>query len=314
MDWQEVSVKTIDELTDAVSNVFYDLGSGGVVIEDPKAYIEYITAGEWDYHAIPEELLSREFVIVKGYLPVNEELVLKEEELRNRLAELSQLFPYALLEISSANVKEEDWAHAWKAFYKPHKIGGIVVKPTWEDYIVNDNEIIIELDPGMAFGTGTHPTTFMVLELLQELPLAGKMVADIGTGSGILAIATAKLGAQKVYAYDIDSVATKVALENVELNEVCQIVEVQVGDLLKGLTAQMDIIIANIVADVIIRLFSGLDKALVPGGYLVASGIIKDRLQDVLFSAQEHQLEVVTQKNSGEWVALVLTKVSQLKR
>lgn len=308
MEWQEITVKTTEELTDAVSEIFYDLGAGGVVLEDPKVYAEYIESGEWDYHAIPEELLKREYVIVKGYLPVDEELLCKEEELQNRLAYLSHLFPCTLLEVSFANISEEDWAHAWKAYYKPHKIGNIVIKPTWEDYKPAQNELIIELDPGMAFGTGTHPTTEMVLEYLQETVREGDIAADVGTGSGVLAIAAAKLGAKHVYALDIDGVALNSASENISLNKVSESIEVKKSDLLTGFTEQVNLIIANIVADVIIRLLPQAQHVLKTGGKLIASGIIEGRVQDVLDAAQKNGFNVLSQKKSGEWVAMCLTR------
>lgn len=304
MDWQEITVKTTEELLDAIAEVFYDLGAGGVVIEDPKVFAEYIEAGNWDYHEIPEEILKREFVIVKGYLPVNEELLLKEEELQNRLAYLGRLFPCTLLEVNFSKVKEEDWANSWKAYYKPHRVGNLVVKPTWENYDAKGDEIIIELDPGMAFGTGTHPTTTMVLELLQQFLLPDSIVVDVGTGSGVLAVAAAKLGAQKVYAYDVDPVAVAAAQDNVILNEVKGVVEVSRGDLLKDFHGKANLISANIIADVIIRLMTELRDCLLPGGYLIASGIIKDRLQEVLNSAEEYHLEPIAQKITGEWVAV----------
>lgn len=308
MDWQEISVRTTEDTMDAVSDIFYDLGAGGVVIEDPKVYTGYIEAGEWDYYDIPEELLKREYIVVKGYLPVNEELLLKKEELQHRLALLGHLFPCTLLEVSFVKVKEEDWAHSWKAYYKPHKIGKIVVKPTWEDYKAVDGDIIIELDPGMAFGTGTHPTTVMVIELLQEFTKGNDTIIDVGTGSGVLAIAAAKLGAEKVYALDIDPVAVQSAQDNVSNNNVKNIIEVKRNDLLKGFEIKAHLIIANIVADVIIRLFDELETILLPGGRLIASGIINDRLQDVLDATEKYGFQVEAKKISGEWVALCLKR------
>ena len=304
MEWQEIAIKTTEELSEAVENIFYELGAGGVVIEDPRVLAEYIDSGTWDYHSIPTELLERQFMVIKAYLPVNEELLLKEEDLKIRLAQLGNLFPCTLLEACFTKLAEEDWAHAWKAYYKPHHVGKIVIKPTWEDYTPKDDEIIVELDPGMAFGTGTHPTTTMVMELLQEFLESGDTVVDVGTGTGVLAITAAKLGATSVVALDIDPVSVQVAQENVLLNKVQDQVHVRKNDLLSDFTDQVKVISANIIADVIIRLFPDAENIILPGGYLIASGIINTREADVMESAQQYKFKTVARKNSGEWVAL----------
>lgn len=304
LEWQEIAVKTTEALAEAVENIFYELGAGGVVIEDPRVLAEYIDSGTWDYHSIPTELLERQFIVVKAYLPVNEELLLKKEDLKIRLANLGNLFPCTLLETCFTKLAEEDWAHAWKAYYKPYHINNIVIKPTWEDYTPKDDEVIVELDPGMAFGTGTHPTTTMVMELLQEFLESGDTVVDVGTGTGVLAIAAAKLGATRVIALDIDPVSVQVAQENVVLNNVQDQIEVRRNDLLSGFTENVKIISANIIADVIIRLFADAENIILPGGYLLASGIINSREADVMQSAQEYKFKSVARLVSGEWVAL----------
>jgi len=304
LEWQEVAVRTTEELTDAVENIFYDLGAGGVVIEDPRVLAEYIESGTWDYHSIPAELLEREFIIVKAYFPVNEEWLVKEEELQIRLAQLGNLFPCTLLATSFTKLAEEDWAHAWKAYYKPHHIGKIVIKPTWENYDLQEGEVVVELDPGMAFGTGTHPTTTMVIELLQAYLQAGDVVVDVGTGTGVLAVAAAKLGAAKVTALDIDPVSVDVAKENIVLNNVQDRVEVRRNDLLAGFSQKAQVVTANIIADVIIRLLPDAENIILPGGYLLASGIISGREADVVEKALENKFTVAGRLESGEWTAI----------
>jgi len=171
-------------------------------------------------------------------------------------------------------VKEEDWANEWKKYFKPVRVGkNIMIKPTWEAAVLQEGDLVIEIDPGMAFGTGTHPTTVLCLEALEKYVQPEQLVYDIGTGSGILAVAAAKLGAE-VQAGDIDSLAVRIAKENISLNKVEDRVKVEAGDLGEVFIDQADIVIANIIADVIIELLPQLPSLLKPGGLFIASGII----------------------------------------
>ena len=191
--------------------------------------------------------------------------------------------------------------------YKPFRIGShLVVKPTWEKYVSQPGDLVIELDPGMAFGTGTHETTNMCMQLLERCLKPGLRVMDVGTGSGILAIAAAKLGAQNVLAIDIDPDAVKVAKENVELNHVTKQVRVVVGDLCKSEAMPCEVAVANIVADAICMLAGPMTRHLVKGGLLICSGIIREREADVQKAAKEAGYRQVDRIEKGEWVALCL--------
>jgi len=307
MKWAEISIQTTQEATEAVANIFHDIGTSGVVIEDPELINSYRHSGTWDYCGIPED--DTGIVTVTAYLPVD-----------NRLHESLQLFEQRVNELAQHNidkgsgtirwreVQEEDWSSAWKQYFHPVKIGErVVIKPSWEDYRPADKEIVIELDPGMAFGTGTHHTTQMCIRCLEEVIFPGCTVFDIGTGSGILAIAAAKLGAGTVRAVDLDSVAVKIAGENILMNGVQDTVCISEGNLLTGVAGddKADVIIANIIADVIIRMAPDLPTRLKDGGVLIASGIIITHLSDVTAALEQINLSVEKIMEEGNWVAIV---------
>ncbi len=305
MKWEEVSITTTECMLDAVTNIFYEIGAGGVVIEDPRVVSRYLQNDEWDYYELPKELLHAENVVVKGYLPVNEKLTEHLEELQNRLKNLEKYFEDYTGEISTSQICERDWENAWKSYYKPHKIGEkIIVVPSWENYNVKDGRVQISLDPGMAFGTGTHPTTELCVLALEEYLKEKDIVYDVGTGSGILAISAAMLGASKVTACDIDDLAVKSAQENIQNNNVDGIVRVEKGDLLNGKSVSVNIITANIIADVIIDFTRQAYNLLLPQGKFICGGIISERESEVKEKLVETGFEIIkSYKNSG-WAAI----------
>lgn len=306
MKWAEISIQTTHEAAETVANIFHEIGSSGVVMEDPKLVNSYLNSGVWDYSDIPQEV-DTEVVTVKAYLPVDEEL---DDKLRVFEEEFQKISSRGMDKGKGAmkcrEVQEEDWASSWKEFFHPVKVGQyIVIKPSWEEYIANDGDIIIELDPGMAFGTGTHHTTAMCCRALEEVVQPGHVVFDVGTGSGILSIAAAKLGAASVQAVDLDSVAVRVAKENVAINHAESTVTVAQGDLLTGVDGTADIVIANIIADVVIKLLTDIPARLKDNGIFIASGIITERLSDVAAAMLEHDLVIDKVIEEGGWVAIV---------
>lgn len=301
MNWLEISVHVPHEGIDMVSNIFDDLGAGGVVIEDPALINQYIEANIWDHYEFAPEVLNRPMPIVKAYLP-------EGPNLENKLALLQELLialPLPTVPVfESHEVAEEDWATAWMKYYKPVEIGNkLAVKPSWEDYTPEQPRIVLEMDPGMAFGCGNHPTTTMCMEYLEGIVRGGETVADVGTGTGILAITAAKLGAAKVLAVDLDEVAVKVAGENIERNGVADTVEVFHGNLLDKINSKVDIVIANIVANVIILLAPDVLRILKTGGYFITSGIIQFRAEEVRKKLEQTGFRVLERKEDGEWVA-----------
>ena len=309
MKWAEISIQTTHEAADMVANIFHDLGSSGVVIEDPELVNSYLRSGRWDYSDIPEET-NTEVVVVKAYLPADEEFDVKLAAFEERVQELVSYGVNKGSGITKCReIQDEDWESSWKEFFHPVKVGErIVIKPSWEDYAALENDLVIELDPGMAFGTGTHHTTAMCCRALEQVVEPGHVVFDVGTGSGILAVAAARLGASKVQAVDLDSVAVRVAKENVAINQVENVVEVARGDLLTGVTGQADIVIANIIATIVIQLLVDIPARLKDGGIFIASGIITERLSEVVAAMVAHNLVVDKVIEEGGWVAVVARK------
>ncbi len=306
MKWAEISIQTSHEATEAVADIFHDLGASGVVIEDPELINTYRRSGSWDYCDIPEEL-ETEVVTIKAYLPVDE---LLDDKLRVFEERVNRLHEHDLDKgrgcINCREVQEEDWASSWKEYFHPVRVSEhIVIKPSWEDYLPVEGDIIIELDPGMAFGTGTHHTTAMCIRCLEDVIKPGNIVFDVGTGSGILAVAAAKLGASRVHAVDLDPVAVRVAKENVAFNNVTATVGVTQGDLLTGVDGKADVIVANIIADIIIKMLPDVRTRLADNGLFIASGIIAERLGDVTAALIESGLVIDKAIEEGGWVAIV---------
>jgi len=301
MNWREVAVTVSSEGEEAVADLFYQLGCPGVSVEDPELIRSYIESGEWDYHAFGEVKLTGTSV-VKGYLSEDDELADKLKKLDLGIRELLERSPHWVVQVKGISLKEEDWATAWKAYFKPLRVGRhFLIKPTWEPVDLHEGDIVLELDPGMAFGTGTHPTTTLCLRTLEDVVKPGQRVFDLGTGSGILAIAAAKLGA-KVDAVDLDAVAIRVAQENVDLNRVNDRVRVARGDLGTVLTGQADVVISNIIADVILILLSDLKRLLQPDGEFLASGIIENRADEVEEGLKKAGFEIVERLEDSGWI------------
>lgn len=308
MKWAEISIQTSHEATEAVAEIFHELGASGVLIEDPELVNDYIHSGAWDYTDIPLEE-ETDTVTVKAWLPTDEDLPNKLEQLRLHMDELSQFLDKGSGTINCCEIQDEDWANNWKQYFHPEKIGErIVVKPSWEDYTPINDEIVIELDPGMAFGTGTHATTSMCIQLLEEYIKPDMKVFDVGTGSGILAIAAAKLGAGEIQAADYDPVAVEVAKENIAENKENGHIAIFQSDLLKNMTGSADVIIANIIADIIIRMFDDVDTKLNPHGVILTSGIIADRIPEVIEKAERQGFVVDKMNEKAGWAAIIFRR------
>ncbi|WP_232695386.1 50S ribosomal protein L11 methyltransferase [Brevibacillus daliensis] len=311
MNWSEISIHTTAEAVEAVSSIFYEAGAGGVVIEDPE-----ILEREWStpfgeiYHLSPDDFPT-DGVIVKAYFPVNSYLGETVEEIKSQLDEL---LTYGLDigkgTVTLTEIHEDDWATAWKKYYKPVKISDrITITPIWEDYQpAHSDELIIEMDPGMAFGTGTHPTTVLCIRAIEKYITAGDKVYDVGTGTGILSIAAAKLGADSIIAMDLDEIAVRSADANCEINKVSSQVHVKQNNLLDGVTDQVELVVANILAEVIVRFTDDVERVLLPGGTFIASGIIGAREADVKNALADSNLEVIETVYMEDWVAIVAKK------
>lgn len=307
MQWSEISVSIDREGVEAVANMFHELGAGGVVIEDPELIDSY-RAGGWEYEDLPPVGPERG-VMVRAYLPVDSRLPARLQEIRARVDQILAALPHIEGKIEFRRVEEEDWAGAWKRYYQTTKLGKrLVIKPVWEEYSPSPEEVVVEIDPGMAFGTGTHPSTVMCLQLLEEYVGGGERVIDVGTGSGILAIAAARLGAAAVIGIDCDPIAVKSARSNVELNGIADRVSLRQGDLLAGGQDTAHLIVANLTADLIKVLAGQLDPILLPGGQAILAGIITARQAEVQDSLREAGYVTCEARTQDDWVTLVVQK------
>jgi ribosomal protein L11 methyltransferase len=307
--WQEITVTTTEEAQEAVASLFYEIGAAGVVIGDPNAVFQFDADELWDSYEAVDELAEAGNVVIKGYLPIDDALKTRLEHLKDELARIGEYFTDYLAKVSLAEISEEDWSTSWKAYYKPEKVGRkIVIVPSWEKYEPNPEEIIVTLDPGMAFGTGNHPTTILSIRFLEKYLKEGDTVIDVGTGSGILAITAAKLGAKKVFAYDVDTVAVQVAEENVKVNKVENIVSTSYNDLLTGIDIKADLIVSNIIADIIIKLIPQAFHCLTAGGHFIASGIVVERWPDVYQALTKQGLTIIEVNEMDDWITAVARK------
>lgn len=310
MKWIEVQIKTTTEAEEIVENIMYELGVGGLAIEDPKDILAFQESEEdWDF--IDPSILNQDYegVIIKGYFPESEDLIDKIELIRDSIEKNPHNdLDKGLGEVTTSEVYEKDWAEAWKKYYKPKRIGEkIVIKPTWEEYEKTDDQIIIELDPGMAFGTGTHETTIMCIEALEKYVKEGYIVYDIGCGSGILGIAAAKLGAKKVIGVDSDEVCIRVSNENAQLNKVNDKIEIRKGNLLDVVHGKADIIVSNIIAEIIIDMVDSLKDYLKEDGIFIASGIITDKVDMVKEALNENGFKIIDIVIMKDWACIIST-------
>ena len=237
-----------------------------------------------------------------------EKIAVIKEKIRN-LTEFGLSIGSGTVELS--NVNQEDWESAWKQYFKPvHVTDRIVVKPEWEEYSPQEGEIVIEIDPGMAFGTGTHETTSMCINQIEKNLKAGDRVIDIGSGSGILSMAAVLLGAEKATGVDLDPVAVRVALENVELNNLQDKIDILHGNLTDVIREKADIVVANIMADIILILLEDVREFIKDDGLFISSGIIQEKRAAVEARLLEKNFSIVEVETKGEWCAITAHKKS----
>jgi len=283
---------------DLIANVFYDLGLAGVVVETPDPDPD----ADWGADAVPPP--AHHAVI--GYLPVNEALAGRRQIVEQALARLESRVSIAC-EIRQRTIAEQDWAESWKAFFHPERVGRhIVVKPTWRDYAPESGDMVVEIDPGMAFGTGTHPTTRLCIGLIEDYLRPGDAVLDVGTGSGILLLAAAKLGAGLLVGLDIDEVAVEIAAANLALNRItADRFLLARGTISRAPARVYPMVVANILSEVIVALIPDAARLLAPAGVLIASGIIAKNAPAVIDALTAAGLEVIEERRQEDWVALV---------
>ncbi len=294
-NWNQIKVTASREISETVIAVMTSIDfSGGLMIED------YSDICDNNYDYIEDELLNKDknIVIVSAY-------VSEQDDLNKALEQVKLLLPIDA-NVEVITVAESDWANNWKKYYKPMRVGeNIVIKPSWEEYSQKTNDVVVELDPGMAFGTGTHETTRMCMEELEKYVTSETDILDVGCGSGILAITGLLLGAKTATGVDIEAVAIKVARENGARNGFVEpVYTIKQGYLVDAITGKYDVVVANIIADVIIILSSDIKAYLKPSSVFICSGIIDDRANDVEKALTENGLKITNIIKQGEWVAM----------
>lgn len=314
MKWTEVLIKVDPQAVEAVTDILYGLGAQGVAIDEPVD-VQKLREDElyWDY--IDEKLLENDTEETKIMAYFSEEetnlpekIAVIKEKIRN-LTEFGLSIGSGTVELS--NVNQEDWESAWKQYFKPvHVTDRIVVKPEWEEYSPQEGEIVIEIDPGMAFGTGTHETTSMCINQIEKNLKSGDTVIDIGSGSGILSMAAVLLGAEKATGVDLDPVAVRVALENVELNNLQDKIDILHGNLTDVIREKADIVVANIMADIILILLEDVREFIKDDGLFISSGIIQEKRAAVEARLLEKNFSIVEVETKGEWCAITAQKKS----
>lgn len=310
MKYFEIHIKTSVAAIDAVTNILYTFGSTGVMINNPLD--EDFTnqeEGKWDYYDPQNLTLDFEGALLTGYF---EEIdpIQTCEEIKEAIAALATFdIDTGLAEIDYKEIFPSDWENEWKKYFKPFRLGNhIVIKPTWETFETLPDDLVIEIDPGNAFGSGTHETTSMCIEMIEKYMKTTDTVVDVGCGSGILAIAAGKLGSKSIIAVDIDENAVNTAKENVALNGLTEVTDVRHGDLISVISEKADLVVANIIADIIVKLSDDIDKILKPDALFISSGLIMNKVDWVIEELALRQFEIIEVMKKGEWAVVVSKK------
>ena len=303
MNWTEITIKVANKDTDSAAAIANMTVPYGIYIED---YSDLEEKAEEIAHInlIDESLLAkdRETSLIHIYIAETDNALEALEFLKERFTASGIDF-----EVTSIGVDDNDWNENWKKYFHSTEIGErLAIVPSWETYDNKDNRVLLHIDPGAAFGTGTHATTSLCLKILESKVSEGADVLDIGCGSGILAIASVLLGAKKAIGVDIDSQSVKTAKENAEINGISEKCEFIHGDLAEKVSGKYQVICANIVADIIIKLFENVSDFMTEDGILIISGIIDLRKDDVLSAAKSHGFTIVQEEYKDNWCAYVL--------
>lgn len=286
-----------------IGDIFYDFGATGLKIEEPMTHKNSL-----DYYKNEKDFLMVDHA-VSAYFPMNIYAERRKQAIVKRFEETFAEREDIVYTIDFYDFEEEDYQNSWKKYFYTQKISErFVVKPTWREYEPQEDELVIEIDPGRAFGTGTHPTTSLCIKLMEENIKEGNTVIDVGTGSGILMVAAEKLGAGKIVGTDIDPVAVEVAEENLLLNKVdMEKAKTYAGDLVTVVqNEKFDVVVANILADVLLILLKDISRVVKKDGLVIFSGIIEDKLEEMKRAVEEVGLEILEVKADKEWRAMLM--------
>jgi ribosomal protein L11 methyltransferase len=309
--WMEIKIHTKYDAADAVGDIFYRNGANGLVIEDIEISLDKNSSIDWDYTELPINEKPPECVNIVAYLPIDDTIFKTIEEIQ---AEIENIKDYGLDvgtgDLEYHSVDEKDWQGNWKEFFTPIKIGKtFIVKPTWEE-LESDFENVITIEPGMAFGTGSHTTTQQALILLERYMTENMKIIDVGCGSGILTIAAGKLNADFVLAIDVDEQAIKMTKENLSLNEIKKTnIEVIENNLLEGIDLSVDLVVANITAPILNRLIPQAARITKNNGFFVCAGIIDEYEVEVQEKLIANGYKIIDRLVERDWVALAASKV-----
>lgn len=311
LNWIELAIHTTNEALEPVTNILNELGANGVVIEDPADLTREKRDVFGEIYELDETKYPKEGIVIKSYFLENNMWPETLETIRLRINELKQYkINLGKNNLTTQIVKEEDWENEWKKYFKPMKVTErITIVPIWEDYKkTTAEEIIITIDPGMAFGTGTHPTTILSLQALEKVITPNDLVIDVGVGSGILSIASILLGAKHVYGYDLDEVAVRSSEQNREFNQLEKEITIKQNDLLKNVEKKVNIIVSNILADILLRLVDDAWNNLQDDGYFITSGIIEAKQQLIIDKLLDTGFNVVQVNQIENWVSIIAQK------
>lgn len=328
MRWHELVIHTTEEATESISYFLQQKGAGGVSIEESGSLEKNRDSHYGELYTQPLNELKLGDAVIKAYFAIDasaeplmtlasgQEMERLQLDVQDFVMNLKQFgLDPGLATVNVTQVDDEDWAHAWKQYFKPVRVTRqLTIKPSWESYVASPEEKVIELDPGMAFGTGTHATTLLCLQLMEQYVEKGMHVLDVGTGSGILAIAAVKLGADQVLALDLDPLAVSVAKQNISDNQLDEKIEVKQSDLLQAMSNGQPkaMIVANILAEIILQFVDQVAEHLADGGIYICSGIIGSKAEEVEEALKDNGLIVIQRADQDGWAAFAAQKAGEL--
>ena len=302
MNWIKVKIdyfsNTLEETKSKLINMFEEIGIKQIEV------IDYFSDNSLDYNINFKK--QSEIWSIIGYIVNNRFSKLKLNIISDKLKEFSLDDEEFIYEIYTSECSDDDWKDEWKKYFHTVNItDNIIIKPSWDDYEASEGETVIEIDPGMAFGTGTHETTALCVEFLEKYVPGKKKLLDIGCGSGILMLIGKRLGVEKVVGIDIDSNVKDVVIENFEKNNIKDNYEIIIGDLVEDINEKYDLVVSNILVDVLTELLENIEKTLEKGATIIFSGIIKDKEEEFLRKTKEHNLIEIDRNEKNNWVSLV---------
>lgn len=312
MKWSEICIHTTNEAMEPIANLLQEAGVDGLVIEDPKDLMKDRPMIFGEIYDLNPSKYPRDGIYLKIYLPDDHLLEDKIEEIRQSIQGLEKHgIDLGANKISLSEIDEEDWETNWKKYYKPVRISErVTIVPTWEEYEQSSaDEVIIELDPGMAFGTGTHPTTVLSIRALEEYVVQDDLIIDVGCGSGVLSIASSLLGARKVYAYDLDEIAVKSTKENAGINALQGEIIAKKNNLLDNIDVKADLIVSNILAEIIVKFVQEAWDNLKDSGFFITSGIIRKKKSLVIDELERCGFQIIEINEIEDWVSIVAQKL-----